>query len=193
MSSSQGTIVSQGNPTPPTCKRKELERFVLPSGTELQGRFRVAGQVSSGGMSDVYSGLDVESGRRIALKIAAPNSIALDYANRFIGREEIALGRIQHPNIVSLFGGGQVEGRRYLVLEFLEGECLDDRVRSARFTWPEASGILCQLCDALSAVHVSGAVHADLTANNISLSASPAGKGRPILLDFGFVKFMDPA
>lgn len=193
MSSSQRTFHAQGNPTPKEPPRAELAKaFELSAGLELQGRFRVGEKVSGGGMSDVYSGLDLETGRKVALKLAAPLNVPLDQANRFIERERLALERTRHDNIVSLFGGGRVEDRNYLVLEFIEGDSLEMRIKTRPFQWPEASLILCGLCDALAAAHLSGVIHGDLTTNNVSLSGQAPGQERPVLLDFGFVKFMDP-
>ncbi|MEW6723141.1 MAG: serine/threonine-protein kinase [Candidatus Micrarchaeota archaeon] len=151
----------------------------------------LSGKISSGGMSDVYAGIDSESGKRIALKLAAPNNIPLELANRYIGRESAALQKLRHPNIVSYLGSGQAGGRNYLLLEFVDGESIDDRLSKGPFTWPEAKRVLNGLCDALSAAHASGVVHADLTASNVALARSNSGGLRPVLLDFGFVKFLD--
>ena len=186
--------------TPSDCGRppqRELDLMFDKAGdrillSDFGGRFSLSRKVSSGGMSDVYEGTDLENGNKIALKIASSESIPLEYANRYITRESLALGKIRHPNIVSFFGTGQIEGRNYLVLEFVEGDSVDDRVRSRPFSWPDASAVLKGLSDALSAVHERGVVHADITANNVSLSPAPDGSVRPVLLDFGFVKFMDP-
>ncbi len=185
MSSSHRTVTGQSNPTQP---KKEFARFELPCGAELQERFTVFGKMTEGGMSDVYSGIDLDSGRKIALKLASDAKVPLSQSNRLIERERMALERTKHGNIVSLFGSGIIEDRNYLALELIEGETLEARVKRSPFQWPEASSILCSLCDALSAAHLSGVIHGDFTTNNVSIS-----KERPVLLDFGFVKFMDPS
>src|SRR3954471_229827 len=89
----------------------------------IAGRYRLDTQLGSGGMSEVWLAEDLELGRRVALKLLGPDA---DRA-RF-DREARAAAALAHPNIVQLYDYGEVEGRPYMVLEYLPGGTLEERL-----------------------------------------------------------------
>src|SRR5919202_2506224 len=101
----------------------------------IAGRYRLERPLGSGGMSKVWLAEDAELGRRVALKLLAPDA---DRA-RF-DREARAAASLAHPNIVQLYDYGEAEERPYMVLEYLPGGTLEDRLRSARPLPDEESG-----------------------------------------------------
>jgi serine/threonine protein kinase len=133
--------------------------------------------------------------RRVALKVLHPELTRnKDIASRFIN-EARAVNRVSHPGIVQVFDyGQQLEGPAYIVMEYLEGERLSERMVHASALSVSESVFLCrQIAAALSAAHERGIIHRDLKPDNIMIVAdleSATGE-RTKLLDFGLAKLLD--
>jgi serine/threonine protein kinase len=162
----------------------------LPPGT-LVGEYRVTSLLGVGGMASVYAGIQPLIGKKVAIK-CLHQTFARDSSvfERFV-QEARAVNHIGHHNIVDIFGFGQLpDGRPYLVMEFLNGMSLKQRLRqSERLTYHEALDTLIQVCSALGAAHEAGIIHRDLKPENIVISET--SEGRTVkLLDFGIAKLL---
>lgn len=161
----------------------------LAPGT-MVGDYRIEGKLGEGGMGTVYAATHPVIGKRAAVKVlkAALCSDA-DGVERFL-REARAINQIRHPSIVDVFAFGVLDdGRTYLVMERLQGETLDARLRRGRLSVREVADILRQICRPLAAAHLEGVVHRDLKPENVFLVDVPGEEARQVkLLDFGLAK-----
>jgi len=134
-------------------------------------------------MGEVYKARDTRLARIVALKIL-PDGLAADpqFRDRF-DREARSISQLDHPHICALYDVGDQGGTAYLVMQYLEGETLADRLAKGALPIEQALQIAIQIADALVAAHRAGIVHRDLKPGNIMLSKSGAK-----LLDFGLAK-----
>lgn len=171
-----------------------LERLVSsPAAPDLRD-FLVERLIGEGGFGQVWRAIRTSDGQRVALKILHLELVrSYDALTRF-QRELAAIERLAHPNVVRALGHGtHVDGRPYLVLEYVEGPSLRE-VINERGPLPPAEmlEVLAPLCDALAVAHAKDLVHRDVKASNVILSRV-GGVPRPVLLDFGLVKLLDDA
>ncbi len=165
--------------------------MALSPGDLVDGKYRVVGLIGEGGMGSVYEGENVRIGRRVAIKVMhAEVSVNADFAKRF-EREARASARIGSEHICDVLDLGDLPGGEcYMVMEFLEGESLADRVRDTRLGVGESARIAHQLLEGLGKMHAAGIVHRDLKPANIFLSRGSRGGGDIVkILDFGVSKF----
>ena len=151
---------------------------------ERFGPYEVVGALGAGGMGQVYRARDSRLGRDVALKIL-PSSFATDVDRlaRF-KREGQVLASLNHPNIAAIHGLEESSGVRALVLEYVEGPTLADRLAAGPMTLDEALPIARQIAEALEAAHDHGVIHRDLKPANIKLRPDGTVK----VLDFGLAK-----
>ncbi len=164
--------------------------FGLGPGVKV-GEYTVLDKIGSGGMGEVYLAEQAVIARRVAIKVLkAPISADDSLVGRF-RREAESVNRIAHPNIVDIFAFGELPGRRhYLVMEYLEGENLKDRIgRAPRIAGDELMTIFDPVLRALSAAHREQIVHRDLKPDNIFLVRSKHERTVK-LLDFGIAKLI---
>ncbi len=154
-------------------------------------RYRVVGLLGFGGMGTVYEVEHVELGKRFVLKALMRELARREDLVQRLRNEWRALGRLEHPNIVTVTDAGSTStGAPYYVMERLEGETLATRLRrSRRLPVPEALNIAAGVLDGLSAAHDIGVIHRDVKPPNIFLVAGD----RPKVLDFGVAKVADAA
>jgi serine/threonine-protein kinase len=158
----------------------------------MVGEYRVEMQLGQGGMATVFGAVHPLIGKRAAIKVMSPIlSLDENAVGRFI-REAQAVNRIGHPNIVDVFSFGELEdGRCYLVMEWLRGETLYDRLaRVHRLPLGDVVHIVDQVCDALEAAHENGIIHRDLKPANVFLATVKGRPDRVKLLDFGVAKLV---
>ena len=157
--------------------------MTLAAGTHL-GHFEVVAPLGAGGMGEVFRARDTRLGREVAIK-ALPAAFAQDpeRAARF-EREAKLLASLNHPNIGGIHGLEEVDGVRYLVLEFIDGETLDRRLSRGALPVGEALDVCRQIATAVEAAHESGVVHRDLKPGNVMLTEAGIVK----VLDFGLAK-----
>jgi len=142
--------------------------------------------VGRGGMGVVYKARQRGLDRLVALKILPPQ---VDHDPGFrerFAREARALARLTHPNIVAVYDFGQVEGRYYFLMEFVDGANLRKMLQGGHLKSQDALAIVPQLCDALQFAHEEGIVHRDIKPENILLDR----KGRVKIADFGLAKLL---
>ena len=154
--------------------------MTLAPGTRI-GPYEITGPLGSGGMGEVHRARDSRLGRDVAIK-ALPDALAHDAERvaRF-EREARLLASLNHPNIGGIHGLEEAEGRRYLVLEFVEGETLAQRLRRGALPIREATSVCRSIAAALEAAHESGVIHRDLKPGNVMIRAD----GVVTVLDFG--------
>jgi eukaryotic-like serine/threonine-protein kinase len=155
----------------------------LPPGARL-GPYEIVALLGAGGMGEVYRAKDSRLGRDVAIK-SLPAAFAQDPERlaRF-EREAKLLASLSHPNVAGIFGLEEAGGARYLVLEFVDGETLEVRIRHGPLPLDEALDMARQVAAGVEAAHESGVVHRDLKPGNIMLTPSGAVK----VLDFGLAK-----
>src|SRR5262245_4169498 len=148
------------------------------------GTYRVLSLLGRGGMGEVYRARDSRLGRDVALKVL-PTKFTAD-AERLARFESEArmLAALNHPHIAAIFGLEDTDGIPALVLEFVDGETLADRLRRGPIAPREALPIARQIADALDAAHQKGIVHRDLKPANIKVTPDGVVK----VLDFGLAK-----
>ena len=161
-------------------------------GKTIDGRWLVERKLGSGGMGMVYLAKQLNIERRVALKTMQRGiESGHEFMERFL-REANVASQVSHPNLVSIYDFGQTEeGLLFIVMEYLDGETLADRMRRARLTLSQTIKIAIQLCAALTAAHGVGIVHRDLKPDNIFLLYMPGDEIFIKLLDFGIAKHMN--
>jgi serine/threonine-protein kinase len=159
-------------------------------GTLLNGRFRLEEQIGSGGMSTVYRAFDEVLERSVAIKVMHA-SIADDgvQLERF-RREARTAAQISHPHVVTVIDAGEDESHPFIVLEYIEGETLKDRIRRCGpLPVPEAVAYAIEIGHALQAAHAERLVHRDVKPQNVLLDL----EGRAKVTDFGISRSLDQA
>src|SRR2546429_5619696 len=158
--------------------------------SQTLGSFEVLSIVGRGGMGEVYRARDTKLKREVAIKILPEEfSRDPDRIARF-QREAEVLASLNHPNIAAIYDLSETTGSRFLVLEFVEGETLAERIARGPIPVDEALNIARNICEALEAAHEKGITHRDLKPANIKIT--PDGKVK--VLDFGLAKiFTDEA
>ncbi len=164
----------------------------LQAGQIIEGKYRIVRVLGQGGMGAVYEGENTRIHRRVAIKVLhASVAGKADIVQRF-EREAQAAGRIGSEHIVEVLDLGSLpDGERFMVMEFLDGEPLGDRIKNrGKLDALESALILRQLLEGLGAAHAAGIVHRDLKPDNIFLLRSKGGtKDFVKLVDFGVSKF----
>ena len=158
----------------------------LSAGGVVSGRYRLERRLGSGSTAAVWQARDLELGRAVALKLLLGSHVAPELAARF-EREATILGRLSHPNLVSVLGTGTHEGRPYLVMELVDGESLQHILRRGPMNVDEAVELVAEIASGLGAAHAAGVVHRDVKPANILHAAS----GAPRLVDFGIARADD--
>jgi tetratricopeptide (TPR) repeat protein len=145
--------------------------------------------VGRGGMGIVYRGRDTRLDRLVAVKILRPGLPLTDAARRRTEREALMLARLDHPNVVTIHAAGDADGTPYLVMEWVAGPTLRERIRAAVLPPREAARIARDLARALEQVHALGIIHRDVKPANVLLAAGSAdGTAVPKLADFGLAR-----
>jgi serine/threonine protein kinase len=151
---------------------------------KMLGHYRVGEQLGRGGMGEVYVADDLNLNRKVALKFL-PDAFAGDPERmaRF-EREARMLASLNHPNIAAIYGLEQAEGKRFIVMELVEGETLAQRIGKGALPVEDALGICRQIAEGLEAAHEKGVIHRDLKPANVMITEGDKVK----ILDFGLAK-----
>ncbi len=164
----------------------------LGIGELIDGKYEIKRLLGEGGMGAVYEGENTLIHRKVAIKVLHAGVASNEEAVTRFEREAQAAGRIGSDHIVEVLDLGTLDsGDRYMVMEFLKGESLSDRIANrGRLSAPEICDVALQLLEGLSAAHEANIIHRDLKPDNVFLLSQ--GKGRPDfvkILDFGISKF----
>ena len=159
----------------------------LTPGSRL-GTYEIVAPIGAGGMGEVYRARDLRLGREVALKVL-PSEVAADAGRlaRF-DREARAVAGLNHPGIVTLFSIEDEDGTRFLTMELVEGQGLDQHVTPGGLPVPRMIAVGIAIADALAAAHEKGVVHRDLKPANVMLTRDGGVK----ILDFGLAKLAVP-
>lgn len=191
------------DPLAATLEEKGAEPASVPAtdqdlvGTRL-GPYLVCRKIGEGGMGAVYEGLHEGIGRRVAIKVLHGRLQGDTRTSQRFRKEAVAIHLVRHPGLVDIQDHQQLpDGRPYLVMEYLEGESLEQRlerlrVQGARLPIETVRQIGWQVASALEAAHAREVVHCDLKPDNIYLMRDPAVPGgeRVKVLDFGIAKIL---
>ncbi|MEU9920195.1 serine/threonine-protein kinase [Streptomyces griseoluteus] len=155
------------------------------SAETVGGRYRLGAGIGRGGAADVYEGVDVRLGRRVAVKIFRAG--ADPEMERRFAEEAVLLARLQHPGLVTVYDAGRHQDCAYLVMELVTGRTLRDCLASGPLSPRRVAELGAALARALAHVHDAGIVHRDIKPSNVLLDAS----GAPHLADFGIARLVN--
>jgi eukaryotic-like serine/threonine-protein kinase len=153
--------------------------MALLPGTRL-GPYEIQSPLGAGGMGEVYQARDKRLERSVAIKVLPAHLSSNSDLKLPLEREARAISSLQHPHICVLHDVGHQDGTDYLVMEYLEGETLADRLRKSPLPIDQALKVGIEISDALDKAHRRGIIHRDLKPGNIMLTKSGAK-----LMDFG--------
>lgn len=156
--------------------------MAFTSGTKL-GPYQIESPLGAGGMGEVYRARDVRLDRTVAVKVLASHLSSSPELKQRMEREARAISSLNHPHICHLYDIGNQDGTDFLVMEFLEGETLADRLRRGAMPFPEMLRVGIEIAEALEVAHRAGIVHRDLKPGNVMLTKAGAK-----LMDFGLAK-----
>jgi serine/threonine-protein kinase len=157
-------------------------------GTTLS-HYRVLERLGAGGMGEVYRAHDLHLDRDVAVKVLQPGSLADPAARERFRREAHVLSRLSHPGVATVFDFDTQGGVDFLVMEFVPGGTLEERLRGGPLALDEALRLGAGVAEALEDAHRRGFLHRDLKPGNIALTEA----GTPKLLDFGIAGLLQPA
>jgi eukaryotic-like serine/threonine-protein kinase len=164
---------------------------VLDSGTLLDhplGHYRLVEKIGAGGMGVVYRAHDEHLDREVAIKVLPPGTLTDEDARKRFRTEARSLSKLNHPNIATVHDFDSQGDVDYLVMEYVPGKTLRDRISEGPLPEAETIRLGTQLAKGLMAAHERGLVHRDLKPENVRLTLD----GRPKILDFGLAKLIRP-
>ncbi|HEV2470797.1 MAG TPA: protein kinase [Candidatus Sulfotelmatobacter sp.] len=150
-------------------------------GCEL-GHYRIVERIGAGGMGEVFLAHDEHLGHNVALKVLPPETN--DRSRELFRKEAHALSRLNHPNIVTVLDFDTQEDLDFLVMEYVPGQALDEKVQEGPLAEKDVVEIGLQLAEGLAAAHAQGVVHRDLKPGNLRLTSD----NRLKILDFGLAR-----
>jgi serine/threonine protein kinase len=159
----------------------------LAPGTRL-GPYEIVAAVGAGGMGEVYRARDTRLERTVAVKVLPSHLAASTEVRQRFEREAKTISSLSHPHICALYDVGNQDGVEFLVMEYLEGETLSDRLAKGPLAFDSVLRYGLEIADALDKAHRQGIVHRDLKPGNVMLTKSGVK-----LLDFGLAKAVAPS
>jgi serine/threonine protein kinase len=154
------------------------------------GRYHILEQLGEGGMATVYKAYDTRLETDVAVKIIRTEEFSPKILERVLlrfEREAKSLARLTHPNIVKVMDYGDYEGLPYLVMPYLPGGTLKERLKQGPLAWQDTVRLLLPIVEALEYAHEHNIIHRDIKPSNILLTE----KGQPTLTDFGIAKILE--
>jgi serine/threonine protein kinase len=148
--------------------------------------YKITDKLGEGGMGVVYKAEDTRLDRPVALKFLAPHLLRDDEGRKRFEREAKAAAKLDHPNICMVFEIDEADGRTFIVMAFLEGQPLSERIKEGPLKLTEALSIAIQMAEGLEAAHEKGITHRDIKPDNVMLMAGSRGLVK--LMDFGLAQ-----
>jgi len=184
------TCSTQQTGNPPSSQSPSITKSMSLKGEIIKGRYRIEALIGHGGMCDVYQATDLlleasgSSTPYVALKVLQREYLNQPGAAKILIREAQKTQQLSHPNIIRVYDFGGEKQAHYLVMEWLDGETLEEVIRRSRpngLSYKNAVKLLNQVISALKYAHSQGVIHADLKPSNIMLTRDGTIK----LFDFG--------
>src|ERR1700740_3097012 len=157
----------------------------LSPGTRF-GSYEILQRLGAGGMGEVYRAKDTRLEREVAIKTLSLDRCSPPEALSRFEQEARSACALNHPNIVTIYELGHVNGTRYISMELVNGETLREVLASGPIPFRKAVAIAAQIADALAKAHSIGIVHRDLKPENLMISGDATAK----ILDFGLAKLL---
>ena len=151
--------------------------------------YRIESKIGEGGMGVVYGARDTHLDRPVAVKVLPPDRVADPARKQRFVQEARAASALNHPNIVTIHDIRSQDGVDFIVMEYVEGKTLDERIPARGMRPTEALKSAVQIADALAKAHGAGIIHRDLKPSNVMVTE----EGRVKVLDFGLAKLLEPA
>ncbi len=164
-----------------TANRK---KDVFATGHRL-GHYEIIEQLGAGGMGEVYLAEDTRLNRKVALKVLSASFASNEEANQRLWREAQAAASLDHLNICAIHEISEADGYTFIVMQYIVGETLAEKLRRDKIKLREALNIAVQVADALAEAHTHNIIHRDIKPANIIIN----DKGQAKVLDFGLAKF----
>lgn len=152
------------------------------------GHYVITGKLGAGGMGEVYRAHDEQLDRDVALKVLPPGIVGDEAARKQFRKEALALARLNHPNIETIFEFGSEGDMDFLAMELVPGKALDEILCAGPLPEAEIIRLGSQFADGLAAAHDHGIIHRDLKPGNLFVTPD----GRLKILDFGLAKLLHP-
>ena len=150
------------------------------------GRYQILDELGKGSMGIVYKAHDPQIDRPVALKVLRQDRINEEFIQRFL-IEARAIGKLSHPNIVTVYDTGEDQGNLFIAMELLAGKSLKDVARSENLHLQKIAYIGAQVAEALNYAHQQGIIHRDIKPSNIILGSGSHVK----ITDFGIARIED--
>ena len=150
------------------------------------GHYRIIEKVAAGGMGVVYRAHDEQLERDVALKVLPTGTLSTDASRRQFRKEALALGKLSHPNIETVYEFDTQDGIDFLVMEYVPGNTLAERLATGALPEKEVVALGMQIAAAMEEAHSRGIVHRDLKPRNIAITE----RGQAKVLDFGLAKLL---
>ena len=152
------------------------------------GRYQIESELGRGSMGVVYSAYDPQIDRRIAIKVLREDRVTSEeFVQRFL-RESRSIGRLTHPNILTVYDAGKDHNTIFIAMEFLEGKTLSEVIKERKLSIDEIVDIGVQVAGALDYAHSKNIIHRDIKPSNIFITRD----NRPVIADFGIARIEDP-
>lgn len=162
----------------------------MPDSAPLVGQmfshYRILKKLGAGGMGEVYLAQDTALDRTVALKFVLPGAQGGETARKRLLAEARSAAALDHPFICKVYETGEVDGRPFIVMEYVEGDDLNDKLLSGTPPLKETLRIAVEIAEALATAHTRGIVHRDLKPSNIMLTQD----GHVKVMDFGLAKYV---
>jgi eukaryotic-like serine/threonine-protein kinase len=155
----------------------------LSAGTKL-GPYEIRSLLGAGGMGEVYLAQDTNLDRKVAIKVLPERLVADEQARKRLVREARAAAKLDNPNICSIYEVGEEDGRSFIVMQYIEGETLDVRIKRKPLDLSETLSIAIQVADALAEAHAHAIIHRDIKPSNIIIT----NRGQAKVMDFGLAR-----
>lgn len=152
------------------------------------GHYKIISRVGAGGMGEVYLAQDTKLDRKVAIKFLPGSLVADEQAQKRLVREAQAAAKLDHTNICSVYEVGEEDGHRFIVMQYVEGETLDIRMKREPFDVLDSIALAAQVADALAEAHAHAIIHRDIKPANIIIT--PRGQAK--VMDFGLAKLAEP-
>ncbi len=164
--------------------KKSKTQEKIPEKGQKFGEYKVIRELGRGAMGVVYEAVQEGLNRRVALKVMlASYTSSPEAVERFL-REGQSTAKLKHPNIVPVFGLGEVDGNFYYAMDYIQGKSLKDALKDDVLTFKERAGIIRDACRGLDFAHKEGIIHRDVKPANIMIDKD----GRVLVTDFGIAK-----